>query len=313
MKPALLSLFVSLLWISQSLAFSVSHPSATIRSKAYAVPGSSNNEVLADDNEQSKDQNRRTLFSLATATTLLSNTGLLLSNPQPSLAVSEVLNTMLTRLRNVPVFCIVNTEGIPYMIIKKEERMAKGFAFTSMEGAVIVLSDAQKAAKEGGYADIWADATIVTVPADIAIRLGLQKRERIPSRGNTNLDSVVEIIPTNENRDDGLRIDKRAFKDQGKVPLFYVEALKASDGTMPMFVQKSRLVDTWLAQHPGEALPPIQAIDITYIFEAALRGYEQKIPNGGNVSFVADPEQVKIANDLRSKGLIMYKFDRMIV
>jgi hypothetical protein len=232
---------------------------------------------------------------------------------EPASAASEVLTTMLSRVRGVPVFCIVNTQGVPFMVIKQQQGMARGYAFTSMEGAVIVLDDAQKTAKAGGYADIWADATIVTLPGDIAVRLALQNRERTPTRGKTNLDSTIDIIPTSQNRDDALLIDKRTFQEQGKTPLFYVDGLQAADGSLPLFVQTSRLINTWMQQRPGEALPPIQATDMVYIFEAALRGYDQKIPNGGNVSFVADPEQVKIANELRSQGLTMYKFDQMIV
>ena len=69
-----------------------------------------------------------------------------------------------------------------------------------MEGAVTVLSDAQKTAKEKGYFDIWATGTIITLPGDIAARLALQKRERIPTRGSgTPLDSLVDLIPTSEN------------------------------------------------------------------------------------------------------------------
>jgi hypothetical protein len=211
------------------------------------------------------------------------------------------------------MFCIVNTQGIPFMVIKQQEGMARGYAFTSLEGAVIVLSDAQKAAKAGGYADIWADATIVTLPGDIAVRLALQKRSRTPTRGNSNLDSTVEIIPTSENRNDALLIDKRAFQEQGKMPLFYIDGLQEVDGSLPLFLQKSRLVNTWMERRPGEAMPLIKATDMAYVFEAALRGYEQKIPNGGNVSFIADPEQVQNAKELRSQGLTMYKLDQMIV
>ena len=202
------------------------------------------------------------------------------------------------------------------MVINQSERMAKGYAFTSMEGAVIVLRDAQKTAKEGGYGEVWKDATIVTVPMDIAVRLALQKRDRYSERGQTTLASILNIIPTNENRDEAIQINKGAFQDQGKTPLFYIDSDDAvGTTTMPMYFNRQMLVQEWTAQNPGQALPPVKALELTYILEAALRGYANKLPNNGNVSFVADPEQVNIAKQLRSKGLdlTMYKMDQMIV
>lgn len=181
-----------------------------------------------------------------------------------------------------------------------------------MEGAIIVLSDAQKTAKENGYGDIWKDATIVTLPADVAVRLALQKRERVSQKG-PSLDSLIDIIPTSENRDDGLKIDKSAFQDQGKTPLFYVDELKDSTGSTPVFFVKNMLLEEWKKQYPEVAVPPIKALDLSYIFEAALRGYANRLPNDGNVSFVADPAEVEKAQILRSKGLTMYKMDEMMI
>lgn len=188
----------------------------------------------------------------------------------------------------------------------------QGYAFTSMEGAIVVLNDAQKTAKEGGYGDVWKDATITTLPADIAVRLALQKRQRVSQKG-PSLDSIIDIIPTNENREDALQINKAAFQEQGKTPLFYVDQLKDSQGATPMYFVKSMLVKDWIKEHPDESLPPVQALDLTFIFEAALRGYTKRLPNDGNISFVADPEQVQIAKKLRDKGLNMYKSDQMVI
>ena len=265
--------------------------------------------------------NRRDVLALGSSLSVLFS-ATVLAHPSTAHAAApvdkQVLTTLLARLRQVPTFCIVNTQGSPFMVINKQEAMAKGYAFTSMEGAVMVLGDAQTTAQREGYADIWADATIVTLPADIAVRLALTKKDRVPSRGGAALlGSIIEIIPTTTNRDDALLIDKRAFQDQGKTPLFYVDTddLAAPDGshTRPLFLQKQALLDAWNQQHPGQPRPPIRAIDLTYLFEAALRGYTERIPNGGNVSFVPDPEQVQMASKLRQEGLTMYNFDKMIV
>lgn len=241
-------------------------------------------------------------------------------------AANPLLVTLLTRVKQIPMFCIVNTEGVPYMVISKSEAIARGYAFTSMEGAIIVLGDAQKAAKEGGYGDVWKDATIVTIPGDIAMKMALQKKQRVGGRSTSEktvtVDSLVDIIPTNENREDALQIDKRAFQDQGKMPLFFVEkGLLTDEGSVPLFVQKQMLVNAWKAKYTSSdpndqfipPLPKIQAMDLTFLMEAALRGYADKLPNNGDIVFIPDPEQVQTATKLKQQGLTMYKFDQMIV
>lgn len=102
---------------------------------------------------------------------------------------------LLTRLKSVPAFCIVNKDGAAYMIVKADERIAKGYAFTTFEGAKVVLEDAQKTATEKGYGELWQDATITTIPADAAVRLSLTKKERT-SQKDQSLDTILNVIPS---------------------------------------------------------------------------------------------------------------------
>jgi len=104
------------------------------------------------------------------------------------------VNELLARLHNVPTFCIVSPEGAAYMVLRKDQAMAVGYAFATFEGALAVLGDAQRNAKEKGYFDTWKDATITTIPMDVAIRLALKKRQRQSQKDQT-LDSLLEIIP----------------------------------------------------------------------------------------------------------------------
>jgi hypothetical protein len=121
--------------------------------------------------------------------------------PRASQAASTETNgitsvpELLSRIRVVPTFCIVDPNGAAYMLVKQDERMAKGYAFTTFSGAKIVLEDAQKTATEKGYGEVWQDATITTIPADAAIRLSLTKKERF-SQKDQSLDSILSIIPS---------------------------------------------------------------------------------------------------------------------
>lgn len=109
--------------------------------------------------------------------------------------VMATLNYLLVKLDGIPTFCIVDkTTGASYMLFKNDQAMAIGYAFTTFTGALAVLSEAQKTAKEKNYFDVWEDATITTVPLNIAIRLALKKRERTTPKDQT-LDSLVMIIP----------------------------------------------------------------------------------------------------------------------
>lgn len=102
---------------------------------------------------------------------------------------------LLARIKGVPTFCIVDPNGAAYMLVKRDERMAKGYCFTTYAGAKIVLDDAQKTANEKGYGEVWQNATITTIPADAAIRLSLTKKERF-SQKDQSLDTILSIIPS---------------------------------------------------------------------------------------------------------------------
>ena len=80
------------------------------------------------------------------------------------------------------------------MVFKNDQAMAIGYAFITFPGALAVLSDAQRNAKEKGYFDVWKDATITTIPLDIAVRLALKKKAR-KSPKEQELDTLLMVIP----------------------------------------------------------------------------------------------------------------------
>jgi len=106
----------------------------------------------------------------------------------------STIKDLLGRLKSIPTFCIVDPQGAAYMVFKNDQAMALGYAFTTFPGALAVLSDAQRNAKEKGFFDVWKDATITTIPLDIAVRLALKKKPR-KSPKEQELDTLLMVIP----------------------------------------------------------------------------------------------------------------------
>ena len=114
------------------------------------------------------------------------------SNDSPMATINE----LLSRLQGIPTFSIVSQEtGAAYMLFKKDQSVAIGYAFTTFPGALAVLGDAQRVSKEKGYFDTWKDATITVVPLDIAVRLALKKKARVSPNMEQQLDTLLMVIP----------------------------------------------------------------------------------------------------------------------
>ena len=131
---------------------------------------------------------------------------------------NAVMNELLDQLRTIPTFCIVsNSTGAAYMLYKRDMNMGIGYAFLTYTGALAVLKDAQENAIQKGYGDVWTNATITTIPLDVAVRLALKKRTRISSK-EQSLETLLTLIPGAEDRLDGMVIDKVDFRIKGVSP-----------------------------------------------------------------------------------------------
>lgn len=112
-----------------------------------------------------------------------------------------------------------------------------------------------------------------------------------------------------------MAIDGR-FKDQGKVPLFYIDS--NSDKSEPVkervnvYFARKDLVADWNRQHPGQPLPTVKAIDLVGIFENTLRGRKDYLPTT-NLNFVPTEESLQVAEEMVSRGLTPYNPSRMII
>lgn len=235
--------------------------------------------------------------------------GATLCEPSMARAQDETLtkiNELLGKLQGIPSFCIVDSgNGAAYMVLRNKQ--AVGYAFTTFSGALAVLGDAQRNAEKKNIVDIWKEATITIVPMDISMRLALKDRVRTSPK-DVQLDSILEVIPGAEDRNAGVQFDSK-FKEQSKVPLFYLDRPSKS-GTTALFFSKYDLVVTWNQQHPGEDLPKIKVLELNALFENILRNKG----NPDNIIFVANQESLKAAEELKSRGkLAPYNPDRMVV
>ena len=243
---------------------------------------------------------------------------------------------LLQSLRSVPTFCLVNSEGAAYMLYKqgRSGTFAKGYAFTTFSGALAVLGDAKRTAEKEGYEQVWKDATVTTIPADIAIRLIFQPRERTSQKDGIKANSDISLVPGAQERDAAIQLDDK-FQDQSKVPLFYFDGLRLKDGSIPLYFNPRDLLQEWKQQQQQQQngndmektattlIPPrIQVVDLVNMFQYVLRGRGNEVPvlsssssssSGGKIVFVPSTEAVEVANDLKRKGLVPYKTDRMII
>eukprot|EP00527_Entomoneis_sp_CCMP2396_P002120 CAMPEP_0198142258 /NCGR_PEP_ID=MMETSP1443-20131203/5100_1 /TAXON_ID=186043 /ORGANISM="Entomoneis sp., Strain CCMP2396" /LENGTH=320 /DNA_ID=CAMNT_0043805227 /DNA_START=36 /DNA_END=998 /DNA_ORIENTATION=- len=264
---------------------------------------------------------RRDALLLGLSTTTTAAATFILPSESRAAPVEEVgvvtLVNLLEGLRSVPTFCIVDPAGAAYMLYKPGEGSARGFAFASFPGALAVLGDALRTAEEGGYLDVWKDAKITTVPADIAVRLALQPRERFTQKSEIpKANSILAMIPGADERDAAFKMDKK-FKDQSKVPLFYFENFKADNGAIPLYLNPLDLVNDWTAKNGGgsaSVIPPrVRVIDLLSMFQFVLRGRADELPFRGKVTFVTTSEAMEMAKTLKEQGLTPYKTDRMII
>jgi hypothetical protein len=232
----------------------------------------------------------------------------------PALSAPKLLGT----LRSIPVFTIVSADGTPYMLYNPDtDSAAKGYAFVTYDGALAVLQDA-KASATKTTAGMWENAGITAISAEVAIKLTLQPARRTSQKGQI-VNSLLEIVPGADERDDGKKMND-IFKQQDKVPLFYSKALLYNDvngePTLPMYFNKDDLLAAWiLTNGPDKPIPSSNVIELGALFQYVLRGRADELPFGTNqnVVFVPTSQALDALKTLKDKGLLPYKFDKMIV
>ena len=301
-------LLLGLFWAQSTLSLS---------SSGHHRPVADNGINCVTSNAQMMPTSRRKTLSMigsVSSVTMLLPTESQAATPEDDVVTLEGLTKSL---RSVPTFCIVGSDGSAYMLYKPGDTgYARGFAFTTFPGALAVLGDAQRAAEKGGYSDIWKGATITTIPADIAVRLALQPRDRSNQRNDQKYTSIIGVIPGIDERDAALKLDDKYKKDGSKVPLFYFDNYKLDNGSTPLYFNPQALVDDWKArqQSDSDQIPPrIRVIDLVALTQYVLKGRSNELPFRGNLVFVPTKETMEMAKKIREDGAVPYQMDRMII
>jgi len=253
---------------------------------------------------------RRTFVATGAATAALSRVTPSVAEPNP------FLEDLLSQLREIPTFCIVNKEtGASYFLLVKPD-FAKGYAFFTLSGALAVLRDAQATAEKQGNTDLWDPAAITIVPADIAMRLTLKSAGRYSQRDPDNqVRTLLEVIPGAQERNDGYVKDKRMFKEQGRVPLFYSTSFKTADDRVLLFFNQQDFLAQWQERFGAEQLPPnLSVMELTRFFQDVVERQTSEFPFD-KVKLVRSSVSVEAAENFKKEVPKMppYRVNQMIV
>ena len=307
--------------LSLALVYALCHQACAF--SGISDVSSKSHQAVENDDVEFEHPNRsyidrRSMLSGASAVIAAAASACVASAPLPASAASTSTSTsavtpqeLLARSRRVPCFAIVDKEGVPYVIVDKKTGFGTGYFFLTFSGALSVLGDAEKRAKEEGNEKVWEGARITTVPLDIALRLTLKKVERV-GQNDIKRETISDILPGMDEREAASKLDKSGrFDEQGSVPVFYAEeGLEADDGTTPAYLSTATLVADWNRIYGEQKpLPTIKVVDLLDVFQSAMRGSAKLNP-----SFVPTEESIEVVKELQARKLnVPYKADQMVM
>lgn len=279
--------------------------------------------------------NRRLILQSALVTPFAIGTKPAFASDKPPPIIPLV--TTAKRLHTVPLFTIVDGNGVPFHTYDKDSAGGFGYFFTTYQSALYVLDDAKNAfakakaeaaknketnAEDGAIGkdgtsdvpDAWGQAQIVTLPLDVVMQLSVKKTQSIAQNGKGNkFDTYYQVIPSAEDLNAALRIENSPrYNERGRVPLFFVDDLTipSEEGVdvNPVFFRIKDLVSEWERQYPNKDIPKIKVRELNETFRAMIR------PGGKDTSveklvFVPIPESVEKAKSCGRS----YKLGEMIL
>lgn len=254
------------------------------------------------------------------------------ASPRGPLSALEISQ----RLSSVPTFTIVDTRGVPYMVVGDDAKLTCYF-FTSYGEAERILKVARKSSgkaraeqtreirssrKAEGLPPLskddeaeelgpipWNDARISSVPLDFAVSLASRRQKGVYFR----------VAPSEEDVRDALALDE-SEKDElaeGKVPLFYLEDFTLPSGAdksfkdtktselSPLYFHKSELLREWKKQRPkGKDVPNIKVTELFSVVNAmVLQGVsEDEAEDLRTLFFIPPIDSAARATECKKKG-----------
>jgi Tic22-like family len=210
--------------------------------------------------------------------------------PNKELSVDYVAHL----LHGIPTFTIVDTEGVPYMVVGEDARVT-GYFFTTYDEASRILSVASRSADVAIRQSLqqyhrspsttttttsssstanteiittnpWKVARISTIPLDVAVTLALKA-------GSGNIRNYFQVAPAATDIIDALDITGKEDLPEGKVPLFYYTDFTIGT-SIPLYFQKDQLIKEYRKEHPTtipQELPPIQVTELFAVLTAMVQ------------------------------------------
>ena len=298
-------LFLSVFWTILSWASCLSLPTSNRKAHQKTIATRDH-----DNSKYESETSRRNLLKTAAATSL---TFTLSKAPVVAKEISSVQETLL-RLRSIPTFCIVNNEGVPFMIFDGQAS-ATGYFFLSFDVAAQALQDARQKDKNVGASETWSNAKIIIVPLAVALQLALRKTQREAVNSELKFNTFNDIVPSSEGVEAAKEVEagnKEKWSQKGRVPLFYIEGLKLDDGKEPRYFNQVDLLQEWKRQHPNDSPPAIQLTELVDTYRNGLSNLE-KIEN---LVLVPVKETNQVASQLLKKangGLPSYSFNKVFL
>lgn len=242
-------------------------------------------ELFAVKGDTSSELDRRRFNALSLESSLallgistLAPTG---ASAEETAVAGASASDVLLRLRSIPTFCLVNEEGIPFMIFDGQAS-ATGYFFLSFQVAAQALEDARNKDKAEGATAVWSKAKIIVVPLAVALQLTLRKTQREAINNGIKFNTYNDIVPSAEGVEDAKRVESKSnpakWEQKGRVPLFYIGGMTLSDGREPRYFNRADLVREWFAQNPGtgSTVPPVNVVEFVDLYRMALSGNNLK-------------------------------------
>jgi hypothetical protein len=259
-----------------------------------------NNEDYATEHIQDSSisiPSRRDALSVVAATAV----GLFCSPVLPAIAADGDVSAsdILLRLRSIPAFCIVNADGVPFMIFDGQAS-ATGYFFLSFDVAFSALSDARQ--KDDKGQDIWASATIISVPLAIALQLTLRNTQRKALNNGILFNTYNDIVASEEGVNDAKSVDTKnpdRWEQKGRVPLFYIDGLVLENEKSPRYFNTRDLMTEWAKQNPSKPEPKIKIVEMVDLFRNSIR--KNDLGQLASLQLMPVAETSKVAAELRSK------------